>query len=290
MHAISIAMWLPFTSAFLPMHSGHAAFRCGLALQKSKLLTSCKAKTHYQFKIPTYNSVIPLISFPYSQRSHVSSCYHRILSYCRAARSNRLTIGQPAVAHIMLCRDRDAKCVFRWLYSKSCWWRKQITLLAEGERREKPGRQGKCVCLRQGGQFEQCSRDRGCFALLSQCYVSIRIRGWDLPGWNVQLVSSNHSKYMTPDFNRKHCLPRKKMYVSLQRLHNRERSAVQPPCIHCRNKAEKEKLSAVSQMTYKVKNVDDTTITGHMTKWRQEKKIRSRMLFLEVSFKKKKNC
>ena len=41
-------------------------------------------------------------------------------------------------------------------------------------------------------------------------------------------------------------------------------------------------------MTYKVKNVDDTTITGHMTKWCQEKKIRSRMLFLEVSFKKKK--
>ena len=149
MHAISISMWLPFTSAFLPMHSGHAAFRCGLALQKSKLLTSCKAKTHYQFKIPTYNSVIPLISFPYSQRSHVSSCYHRILSYCRAARSNRLTIGQSAVAHIMLCRDRDAKCVFRWLYSKSCWWRKQITLLAEGERREKPeGKASVCACVK----------------------------------------------------------------------------------------------------------------------------------------------
>lgn len=53
---------------------------------------------------------------------------------------------------------------------------------SRGRKEGETGRQGKCVCLRQGGQFEQCSRDRGCFALLSQCYVSIRIRGWDLPG------------------------------------------------------------------------------------------------------------
>lgn len=54
-------------------------------------------------------------------------------SYLGATRSNRLTIGQSALAHIILyiilCRDRE--------------------LLAEGERREKPkGKASECACIK----------------------------------------------------------------------------------------------------------------------------------------------